>query len=89
MYPCSIQPLHIHALFASALQRCDDLSVGKIRQAIAAALNGSGAAAMRRAGRAGVRRPPGDRGRPDALGPRDSGCAGWSVRSKDPADSRR
>ena len=44
MYPCSIQTLHTHALFASPLQRSDDLSVGKIRQAIAAALDGSGAA---------------------------------------------
>ena len=44
MYPCSIQTLHTHALFASALQRSDDLSAGQIRQAIAAALDGSGAA---------------------------------------------
>ena len=44
MYPCSIQTLDTDALFASALQRSDDLSVGKIRQAIAAALDGSGAA---------------------------------------------
>jgi hypothetical protein len=44
MYPCSIQALHAHALFASAPQRSDDLSVGQIRQAIAAALDGSGAA---------------------------------------------
>ena len=44
MYPCSIQTLDTDALFASALHRSDDLSVGKIRQAIAAALDGSGAA---------------------------------------------
>ena len=44
MYPCSIHTLHTHALFASTLQRSDDLSVGKIRQAITAALDGSGAA---------------------------------------------
>jgi hypothetical protein len=44
MYPCSIQTLHADALFASALQRGDDLSLNKIRQAIAAALDGLGAA---------------------------------------------
>lgn len=44
MYPCSTQTLHTHALFASALQCSDDLSAGQIRQAIAAALDGSGAA---------------------------------------------
>jgi hypothetical protein len=44
MYPCSIQTLHTHALFASPLPRSDDLSPGKIRQAIAMALEGSGAA---------------------------------------------
>jgi hypothetical protein len=44
MYPCSIQTLHTDALFASALQRSDDLSLSKIRQAIAAALDGFGAA---------------------------------------------
>ena len=44
MYPCSIQTLDTDALFASALHRSDDLSAGKIRQAIAAALDGSGAA---------------------------------------------
>ena len=43
MYPCSIQTLHTHALFASALQRSDDLSSGKIRRAIAMALDGYGA----------------------------------------------
>ena len=43
MYPCSIQTLHTHALFASPLQRSDDLSRSKIRQAIAAALDGFGA----------------------------------------------
>jgi hypothetical protein len=44
MYSCSIQTLHADALFASALQRDDDLSLSKIRQAIAAALDGLGAA---------------------------------------------
>ncbi len=43
MYPCSVQTLHTDALFASALQRSDDLSPGKIRGAIAAALDGCGA----------------------------------------------
>ena len=43
MYPCSIQTLHTDALFASPLQRSEDLSVGRIRQAIAAALDGFGA----------------------------------------------
>jgi hypothetical protein len=44
MYPCSIQTLHANALFASALQRSDDVSPGKIRGAIAMALDGFGAA---------------------------------------------
>jgi hypothetical protein len=43
MYPCSIETLHTHALFASALQRSDNLSLDKIRQAIAMALDGFGA----------------------------------------------
>jgi hypothetical protein len=43
MSPCSIQTLHADALFASALQRSDVLSRSKIRQAIAAALDGFGA----------------------------------------------
>jgi hypothetical protein len=43
MYPCSIQTLHTHALFASPLQRSDDLSRGNIRHAIAVALDGFGA----------------------------------------------
>lgn len=46
MYPCSIRTLHTHALFASALQRSDDLSSGKIRQAIAIALDGSSPSPM-------------------------------------------
>ena len=44
MFPCSIHILHAEALFASALERGDDHSVSKIRQAIAAALGGLGAA---------------------------------------------
>ena len=43
MYPCSIQTLHHHALFASPLQRGDDPSRSNIRHAIAAALDGFGA----------------------------------------------
>ena len=46
MYPCSIQTLHTlhtHALFASPLQRSDDLSRSSIRHAIAVALDGFGA----------------------------------------------
>ena len=71
MYPCSIQTLHTDALFASAPQRSDDLSVGKIRQAIAAALDGSGAAGC--AGR--VAQEFGDHPRP-----RPTGCAGPAPR---------
>ena len=44
MYPRSVHVLQADALFASALQRSDELSVGQIRQAIAAALDGYGAA---------------------------------------------
>jgi hypothetical protein len=44
MYPCSIQTLQADALFASALQRGDDLSIIQIRRAIAVALNAYGAA---------------------------------------------
>jgi hypothetical protein len=44
MYPCSIQTLHADALFASVLQRSDDLSIIHIRQAIAMALDAYGAA---------------------------------------------
>jgi hypothetical protein len=43
MYPCSIQTLHTNALFSSVLQRGDDLSPGRIRRAIAGALDGLGA----------------------------------------------
>jgi hypothetical protein len=39
MYPCSIQTLQADALFASALQRGDDLGIIQIRRAIAVALN--------------------------------------------------
>jgi len=44
MYPRSAHVLHADALFASALQRSDELSVSQIRQAIAAAIDGYGAA---------------------------------------------
>jgi hypothetical protein len=44
MYPCSIQTLQADALFASALQRSDDLSIIQIRRAIAMALDAYGAA---------------------------------------------
>ena len=44
MYPCSIQTLQADALFASALQRSDDLSIIHIRRAIAMALDAYGAA---------------------------------------------
>jgi hypothetical protein len=44
MYPCSIQTLQVNALFASALQRSDDLSIMHIRRAIAVALDAYGAA---------------------------------------------
>ena len=40
----SVRALQADALFASALQRSDELSVGQIRQAISAALDGYGAA---------------------------------------------
>jgi hypothetical protein len=44
MYPCSIQTLQADALFASALQRGDDLGIIQIRRAIAVALNAYGVA---------------------------------------------
>jgi hypothetical protein len=44
MYPRSIDALQAHALFASALQRSDELSLGQIRQAIAVALDVYGGA---------------------------------------------
>jgi hypothetical protein len=42
MYPCSIDTLRAEALFASALQRSDDLSASQIRRAIAAAVDAYG-----------------------------------------------
>ena len=44
MYPRSVHALQADALFASALQRSDELSVSQIRRAVAAALDGYGAA---------------------------------------------
>ena len=44
MYPRSVNALQTDALFASALQRSDELSVSQIRRAVAAALHGYGAA---------------------------------------------
>jgi hypothetical protein len=44
MYPRSAHVLHADALFASPLQRSDELSVSQIWQAIAAAIDGYGAA---------------------------------------------
>ena len=43
MYPCSIRSLQADALFASALQRSDVLSMSQVRRAIAVALDGYGA----------------------------------------------
>ena len=43
MYPCSIRSLQADALFASALQRSDVLSISQVRRAIAVALDGYGA----------------------------------------------
>jgi hypothetical protein len=40
MYPRSVHALQADALFASALQRSDELSVSQIQRAIAAALDG-------------------------------------------------
>jgi hypothetical protein len=44
MYPRSVHVLQADALFASALQRSDELSLSQIRRAVAAALHGYGAA---------------------------------------------
>jgi hypothetical protein len=44
MYPCSIHTLQADALFASALQHNDDVSINHIRRAIAVALDAHGAA---------------------------------------------
>jgi hypothetical protein len=43
MYPLNVQVLQADALFASALQRSDELNVSRIRQAIAAAIGRYGA----------------------------------------------
>ena len=42
MYPRSVHALRADALFASALQRSDELTVSQIRRAITAALDGYG-----------------------------------------------
>jgi hypothetical protein len=42
MYPRSVHAFQADALFASALQRSDELSVSQIQRAIAAALDGYG-----------------------------------------------
>jgi hypothetical protein len=44
MYPLSVRALQADALFASALQRSDELSVSQIRRVVATALHGYGAA---------------------------------------------
>ena len=44
MYPRSVHALQADALFASALQRSDELSVSQIQLAIAAAFDGYGVA---------------------------------------------
>jgi hypothetical protein len=44
MNPRSVHALQADALFASALQRSDELSLSQIRRAVAAALRGYGAA---------------------------------------------
>ena len=42
MYPRSVHALQADALFASALQRSDELTVSQIRRAITVALDGYG-----------------------------------------------
>ena len=42
MYPRSVHALRADALFASALQRSDELTVSQIRRAITVALDGYG-----------------------------------------------
>jgi hypothetical protein len=44
MYPCSVHVLHADALFASALQRSDEVNVSQIRRAVTGAIAGYGAA---------------------------------------------
>jgi hypothetical protein len=44
MYPCSVHALQADALFASALQRSDEVSVSRIHQAIAVSLDAYGGA---------------------------------------------
>jgi hypothetical protein len=43
MYPRSIRARHADALFASALQRSDDMNIGQIHQAIVVSLAAYGA----------------------------------------------
>ena len=42
MYPCSVPALRADALFASALQRSDEVNAGQIHQAIAVSLGRRG-----------------------------------------------
>jgi hypothetical protein len=44
MYPCSVRALQTDALFASALQRSDEVNVSRINQAIAVSLEAYGGA---------------------------------------------
>ena len=44
MYPRSVRALQADALFASALQRTDEMNAGQIRQAIAVSLDAYGGA---------------------------------------------
>jgi len=44
MYPRSVRALQADALFASALQRSDEVNAGQIRQAIAVSLDAYGVA---------------------------------------------
>ena len=67
-YELSLDTDRADALFASALQRSDEPSAAQVRQAIASSHQHAGPHRLRRAGRPGVRRAPGDGGRPDALG---------------------
>jgi len=68
MYPRSVRALRADALFVSALPRSGELNASQIRRAVMVALRPYAGAGCAPTGRPGVRRPPGHRSRPDAVG---------------------
>lgn len=71
-YDLSIGTVRADTPFASALQRSDEPGVAQAGQVIAAAVRAFGIRGCAARAAAGLRRAPGDRGRADALSPRDA-----------------